>query len=134
MANKFISFLETVGHDFKIGLQKLFPIVKYGIVMATAAEPLVAALDPGLGAILSTTLATVCSIEQKFAAMGQQSGSGTQKLAEATTILQPVISQAFAAAGKPSDGATVQNYINAVVAFLNAIPATVAPSATPAGK
>jgi hypothetical protein len=131
MANKFVSFLETLGHDFKIGLQILGPIVKQGLLIATAAEPLVAELDPGLGSILSTTVATVCSIEQKFAAMGQQSGTGMQKLSEATTILQPVISQAFAAAGKASDAATVGNYISAVVGFLNAIPAmhTASPAA-----
>jgi hypothetical protein len=128
MANKFVTFLETIGHDFKIGLVKLDPWVKEGIVLATAAETEVSALDPAIGVIFKTVVATVSSIEQKFTAMGQQTGTGVQKLAEATTILQPIIQQAFAAAGKPSDGATVSNYINAVVGFLNSIPASTTPA------
>lgn len=132
MANKFVSFLESIGHDFKVGLAKLDPIVKEGIVLGQAAEGPITALDPALGAIFTTTVATVSSIEQKFAAMGQQTGSGVQKLAEATTILSPVIQQAFSAAGKASDVATVSNYISAVVDFLDAIPASPAtPAATP---
>jgi hypothetical protein len=124
MPNKFVTFLEAIGHDFKVGLQKLDPFVKEAIVLGTAAQAEVSALDPALGAILKLTVATVSSIEQKFAAMGQQAGTGVQKLAQATTILQPVISQVFSAVGKASDVATVQNYISAVVDFLNAIPAS----------
>lgn len=131
MTNKFISFLEAVGTDFKNGLAKIDPFLKEGIALAEAAAPEVAVLDPALGVIFSTVIATVSTIEQKFAAMGAQSGTGAQKLATAISILQPVVSQAFSAAGKPSDTGTVTNYINAVVGFLNAIPASVTP-ATPA--
>ena len=126
MANKFVTFLQAIGKDFKIGLTKLDPWIKQGIALATDAEVEVSALDPAIGVIFKTVVATVSSIEQKFAAMGQQTGSGVQKLAEATTILQPIIGQAFAAAGKASDVGTVQNYISAVVNFLNSIPASVA--------
>ena len=124
MTNRFVSFLEAIGHDFKIGLQKLDPIVKEGITIAQAAEGPIAAIDPAIGTIFTTTVGVVSEIEQKFAAMGQQTGTGVQKLAEATTILQPVIAQAFAAAGKASDGTTVSNYISKLVDFLNAIPAS----------
>lgn len=132
MSSKFVTFLEDVGHDFKVGLQKLDPIVKEGITIAQAAEGSISALDPAIGAIFATTVGVVSSIEQKFAAMGQQTGTGVQKLAEATTILQPVIAQAFAAAGKASDGATVSNYISKIVDFLNAIPASPSVPAAPA--
>jgi hypothetical protein len=135
MANKVVTFLEDVGHDFKVGLGKIDPFIKEAVVLGTDAETEVSALDPALGAILKVTVATVSSIEQKFAAMGQQTGSGVQKLAEATTILEPVIGQAFSAAGKASDVATIQKYIGAVVDFLNAIPAkgtAVAPTAVSA--
>lgn len=124
MTNKVVTFLEAVGHDFKVGLQKIDPFIKEAVVLGTDAEAEVSALDPALGAILKLTVATVSSIEQKFAAMGQQTGSGVQKLAEVTTILEPVIGQAFSVAGKPSDFPTVQKYISAVVDFLNAIPAS----------
>lgn len=131
MANKVVTFLEDIGHDFKVGLGKLDPFIKEAIVVATKEEDVVSNLDPALGAIFKLTVATVSSIEQKFAAMAQQTGSGVQKLAEATTILEPVIAQAFSAAGKASDVATIEKYISAVVDFLNAIPAngTAAPAA-----
>jgi hypothetical protein len=132
MSNKFVSFLEAVGQDFKNGLAKIAPWVAKGVAIAQVAEPEVAALNPGVGAIFSTVVATVSSIEQKFAAMGQQTGTGVQKLAEATTILQPVVSQAFSAAGLAADTPTVQNYISAVVNFLNAIPSGTASAPAPA--
>lgn len=124
MANRFITFLEAIGKDIEHGLARLQPIAERVLGIAQAAEPYVSALDPAIGPLFTTVVGTVSSIEQKFAALGKQSGSGAQKLQEATTILQPVIQQAFAAAGKPSDGQTVQNYISAVVGFLNAIPAS----------
>ena len=129
MANRFITFLETIGKDFENGLAKIAPWIEKGVALAQAEAPKIAALDPALGAVFGTVVATVSSIEQKFTAMNKQTGSGPQKLAEAVTILQPVVSQAFAAAGKASDTPTVTNYINAVVGFLNAIPA--AGTATP---
>jgi hypothetical protein len=123
VTNKLQTFLEEVGKDFKNGLKKLEPVGKEALVLAEAAGPEIAALDPLFGAVFQTVVATVASVEQKFAAMGQQAGTGVQKLADAVTILQPVAAQALAAAGKAADNATVENYINAVVAFLNAIPA-----------
>lgn len=122
MSNRFLTFLEKIGHDFKVGLDTILPFAQ------AASVTIVPALDPAIGPLFATTVGVVSQTEQKFAAMGQQSGTGVQKLAEATSILQPVVAQAFAAAGKPSDNTTVQNYINAVVAFLNAVPATASPA------
>lgn len=130
----FITLLETIGHDFKVGLEKIDPFIKEAVAVAQAAEAPISALDPAIGALFATTVATVSTIEQKFAAMGQQAGTGAQKLAQATTILSPVVTQVFTAAGKVADLATVQKYISAVVDFLNAIPANgtvIAPAAAP---
>ena len=127
--SSFTSFLTAIGQDFKNGLAKIDPWIKKGVAVAQAAEGPLMALDPAIGVIFQTVVATVSSIEQKFAAMGQQTGTGVQKLAEAMTILQPIVGQAFAAAGKAADTATVQNYISKTVDFLNAIPTT---PATPA--
>lgn len=118
------SFLQEVGADFKNGLAKIDPFVKKVVAIANVAEPIIADLDPAIGAIFGTTVATIASIEQKAVAAGNVTGTGPQKLAEATTILSPVITQAFTAAGKASDAATVTKYINGVVAFLNGIPAS----------
>jgi hypothetical protein len=111
MSNKFESFLKAVGHDFKIGLDHVLPI-------AQAAVPAVSIINPGVGALLQTSVGVALATEQKFAAMGQQSGTGQQKLAEAVSILNPIIKQVFPQFGD----AEVQNYVNAVVALLNALP------------
>jgi hypothetical protein len=132
MANKVVTFLEAIGRDVKNGLVKIDPFIQKAITMAQVAAPEISALDPALGAVFSTVVATVSSIEQKFVALNQQTGTGAQKLAEATTILGPVITQAFQSSGKAADLPTVQKYISAVVNFLNAIPQSVAPAAAPA--
>jgi hypothetical protein len=141
MTNKFVTFLEDIGADFKNGFAKLAPFIVKGVAIAEAAAPEITALNPLVGSVFSTVVATVSEVEQKFAALGQQTGTGVQKLAEATTILAPVLGQALTAAGKAADLPTVQSYINAVVAFLNAIPAATAataaanvPAAPPAGS
>jgi hypothetical protein len=128
MTNRVITFLEDIGKDFQNGLAKLIPIVAKGVTIAQEVAPYISAIDPAFGAVFQTSVAAISTIEQKFAAMNQQTGTGTQKLANALQILTPVVSQAFAAAGKPSDTATVTNYINAVVGLLNAIPASTTPA------
>lgn len=133
------SFLSHIGADFKNGLKKLGPIIVGATKFAQAAAPEFAIFFPLLGPIFSSTVAVVASVEQKFAAMGQQSGTGPQKLADATTILGPLISQALVDAGQPGDIPSVQKYISAVVQFLNnlgapvaAVPAVPAPAVVPA--
>lgn len=123
MASKFVTLLEDAGKDLEKGIAKVIPI-------AEEAEPILSALDPALGGVFTTVVGIVTQTEQKFAALGQQSGTGTAKLADALAIASPVVTQAFAAAGKPSDGTTVTNYINSVVNLLNNIPAS-APQPTP---
>jgi hypothetical protein len=133
MSDKVVTFLQHVGRDFKNGLRYIDPLVKKGIVLAEIAAPEVALLDPALGPIFMTVVATVASVEQKFTAVGKQDGTGVQKAAEVSTILQPIISHTFAQAGKPSDADTVNKYINSIVAFLNAVPVAVS-AAAPAGS
>lgn len=116
----FMSFLDAIGHDFKVGLNEILPFA------SGAGEVAVQIFAPALGPLFNATVATVSQVEQKFAALGQQTGSGAQKLSEATTIIGPLISQALTDAGKTGDMASVQKYINAVVAILNATPAPVA--------
>lgn len=119
------SFLSHIGADFKNGLKKLYPVIVKVTQVAQAAAPEIAILNPLIGMAFTTTVGVVASVEQKFAAMGAQSGTGPQKLADATTILTPLLSQVLADAGQSADMASIQKYINAVVAFLNNLPAPV---------
>ncbi len=116
MSNKFVSFLETVGKDFTKGLNEILPF-------AQAAGNAVALVNPAYGALIQTTVATVIATEQKFAASGKQSQTGSQKLADVVTILEPVVIQTLKGYGVDADTSHVQNYVNAVVGLLNNLPA-----------
>ena len=50
--------------------------------------------------------------EQKYAALGKQSGTGASKLADVLQIAGPVIKQGLEDAGKSADDTAVQGYIN----------------------
>lgn len=121
----FLSFLKAVGHDFKKGLDFLLPWA------AGAGEVAVGLFAPALGPMFNATVSAVVLAEQKMAALGTQDGTGPQKLKDVLQIMGPVISQGLADAGKASDDAAVQGYINAVVQILNAAPAP-KPAPTPA--
>lgn len=117
MANKFISVLEAIGRDFEHGLEKVLPWVE------GAGEVAVGIFAPNFSPLFNSTVTAIAMAEQKAAALGKQSGTGIQKLADVLQLMEPVIAQALAIAGKASDQAAVINYINAVVTILNAAPA-----------
>lgn len=112
----FVSVLDQIGHDFKVIFEKVVPVAK-------VAEPFVAILDPALSPLFNTVVGVVSEVEQKFAALGQQSGSGPQKLAEALQIVSPAAQALLQVAGRQHDSGTVEKYVNGVVQLLNAIPA-----------
>jgi hypothetical protein len=119
--NKVVTFLEHVGLDIEKGFAKAAPIVQ-------EAEPFINLTFPGFGPLFSTTANEVISVEQKFAAMGKQTGSGPAKLANTLAVIQPVAAQLLSAAKLPSDEATVTKWINGVVALLNGIPSAALPA------
>ena len=119
MSNKFISFLEAVGRDFKKGLDAILPYA------ATAGEAAVAIFAPGLGPLFNQTVAAVATAEQAAAAIGKQSGSGVQKSAAVISLIGPLIEQALIDAGKPATAADVQSYVDAIVKILSIAPSPV---------
>lgn len=123
MTSKFVSFLETVGRDFKKGLDFILPWVQ------GAGEVAVGIFAPALGPLFNQTVNAVVTAEQAAAAIGKQTGSGAMKLSSVLQIMEPLISQALADLGKAHDQAAVIAYINSVVTILNAAPA---PAASPA--
>jgi|ERR1035438_1826510 hypothetical protein len=108
----FKSFLQKVGEDFL----KALPWLEKAGAVATI-------FDPALGTLFNSTLTIVSTVEQKYAALGKQSGTGAQKLADVIQIGEPIIAQGLKLAGKSSSTADVTNYINAVVAVANSVPA-----------
>lgn len=115
--NKVESWLVAAGKDFVHGLGEVLPYAE------TAGEAAVSLYAPALGPLFNQTVSAVVTAEQKYAALGRQSGSGASKLADVVTIMGPLIAQALNVAGKSNETAAVQGYINSVVTILNAVPA-----------
>ena len=118
----FIGVLETIGKDFAKGL-------KWAVTYAVPVEKLVALLFPVAGPAVTiladaTTLIqnAVILVEQKYAASGVQSGTGTQKLAEFMTLAGEAVAQLLGKAGVNASPDYVQSLVSAVVAILNAQP------------
>jgi uncharacterized membrane protein len=117
----FKSFLTAVGQDFKKGLD-------FALKLEPAAEVALTIADPPVAALLHVTTATIMATEQKFAAMGSQSGTGAQKAAQSIQILEPVVKSILAPYGVTVDTEYMQKYINSFVALLNLLPAFTTPA------
>lgn len=113
----FKSWLQNVGEDFKKGLDFILPYAQ------TVGEAAVSIYAPQFGPMFNSTVCAVVTAEQNFTALGKQSGTGPSKLSSVLQIAGGLIKQGLADAGKPSDDAAVQGYINSVVTVLNAVPA-----------
>lgn len=115
----FVSVLETIGKDFEKGL-------KWAIEYAVPVERLVALLFPAAAPIAgdvadATSLiqTAVLLVEQKYAAAGKQSGTGSQKLAEVLLLTEQTVTALLAKAGIQANTAYLQQIVSAVVAILN---------------
>lgn len=109
MSNKFVSFLEAVGRDFK----KFLPL----------GEAAVEAFVPAISPLFNLVANQAITAEQNFAAIGQQTGSGSQKAAAVVAAIGNVVAQALTDAGKPALPENVTQFISAVVTILNSMPA-----------
>jgi hypothetical protein len=125
----FMGVLEAVGKDFAKGL-------KWAVQYAVPVEKLVGLLFPATApdmAVLAsaTTLIqnAVVLVEQKYAASGVQSGTGTQKAAEVMTLAGDAVVSLLVKAGVTATPDYVQNLVSAVVSILNVQPAPVATTA-----
>lgn len=116
----FKSVMTWIGEEF----EKALPWIQKGISVLSV-------FDPTLGAAFNITANIAATVEQKYAALGKQAGTGAQKLADALQIGEPVIAQALKLAGKPNDTAAVTSYINAVVQVMNTAPAPAAAPSAP---
>jgi hypothetical protein len=128
----FLGVLQVVGKDFEKGL-------KWAVTYAVPVEKLVALLFPSAapaanGVIDATELIqnAVLTVEQKYAASGQQNGTGAQKLAEVLLLSGQAVASLLTQSGISADSTYVSNLVSAVVAILNVqvMPATAVTPAT----
>jgi len=127
----FIGVLEAIGKDFAKGLkwavQYALPVEKLVGLLFPAAAPAVTAIADATTLIQNAVL----MVEQKYAASGVQSGTGTQKLAEVMTLAGDAVASLLTQAGITATSDYVENLVSAVVAILNVQPA---PAATTTAK
>jgi hypothetical protein len=122
----FTSLLTAIGKDFEKGLawavQYAVPVEKLVALIFPPAAPAAVALASATTLIQNAVLA----VEQKYAASGIQSGTGTQKLAEVMTLAGAAVTTLLTQANIEVSTAYVQSLISAVVAILNVqtMPAT----------
>jgi len=113
----FKSILSDIGR----GLKKFFSLADD---IAKDVEPIVDAVFPGIAGLYNATVTEVGNAETAAIAAGAQSGTGAQKLAAVVAAITPTFTQYAAQNGLPAPTtAVITNYVNAVVASLNAIPA-----------
>ena len=115
----FVSVLETVGKDFKKGLE-------WALTYAVPVERLVGLLFPAAAPVANevadaTSLiqSAILLIEQKYAASGAQNGTGPQKLAEVLLLTQQAVTGLLTKAGIQVDSTFISNLVSAIVAILN---------------
>jgi hypothetical protein len=122
----FTGVLSAIGKDFEKGLawavKYAVPVEKLVALVFPAAAPAATVLADATTLIQNAVL----EVEQKYAAAGAQSGTGTQKLAEVMTLAGAAVTSLLTQAGVESSTAYVQSLVSAVVAILNvqAMPAT----------
>lgn len=129
--NEFVSIMDRVGHDIKVAFED---VVKYLPAVSTLAElifPAQAATIAGVVNSVDLIQKAVVTVEQKFAAVGNVTGTGTQKLAQVLSIVGPTVTQLLSDEGLKYNQAQITSIVNAVVAVLNAKD-SVAPSAVAA--
>ena len=120
----------TILSDIGKGFKKFFGIA---VEAAQAAEPIIDIAFPGIAVLYNATVAEVAKAEAAAIAAGAQSGTGVQKLSLVIQAIEPVFTEYAASTGIPAaqQAATIEAWVNAVVASLNALPASVATTPAP---
>jgi hypothetical protein len=123
----FKSILSDIGN----GIKKVFTV---GDAVAKDAEPFVDLAFPGVAPLFNAIVQQVGLAEASAAAAGEQTGTGAQKLA----VVMQSIEGSIANFEKTNNVTTpmtqeqIEAAANAVVAFLNALPAGTPVAAAPA--
>jgi hypothetical protein len=117
---KFVSVLDKVGQDFVKGLDE---VEKYLPAAGALAGMIFPADTAAISGVVNTTQliqSAVASVQQKLAAAGVKTATGTALAADVLTIVTPTVTQLLTEAGvKNVNSAYIQKIVNAVVAILD---------------
>jgi hypothetical protein len=115
----FLSVLEAIGKDFEKGLTWA---VEYAVPVERLVGLLFPPAMPVIGAVADATSliqGAVLMVEQKYAASGAQSGTGSQKLAEVMALAGTAVASLLRQGGIAANGNYVESLVSAVVGVLN---------------
>jgi hypothetical protein len=115
----FVGVLETVGKDFAKGLSWALSYVAPAEKLAAILFPEFAPQIAEISSVTTLIQNAVIVVEQKYAASGIASGTGTQKLAEVMLLAGNAVTSLLSQAGIKADTSYVQDLISAVVGILN---------------
>lgn len=114
----FKSVLSSIGHE----LQRIFQVAEK---VAVASEPVVAIFFPAEAGLFNFVVNAVGTTEAAAVAAGQQTGTGSQKLALVVASVEDSFKNYAAQKGYVNPTADeIQKAVNAAVTFLNALNAT----------
>jgi len=119
LSNKFVTIMEAVRKDVSVIWNEVLKYLPAAASLASIIFP--AEASPIAGVVNSVDLIrqAVASVEQKFAAAGNPTGTGPQKLAQVLTMVSPTVTQLLTSEGLKVDPVYLTNIVNAVVAILN---------------
>ena len=119
----FKSILSDIGN----GVKKVFTV---GDTVAKDAEPFVDIAFPGVAPLFNAVVQQVGLAEASAAAAGEENGTGAQKLAVVLQSIEGSITsyETTNSLATPLTQQQIEAVTNAVVAFLNALPANQAAS------
>jgi hypothetical protein len=115
----FKSFLQAVGHDFKVIGQDIEKAMPY---VMTIGEAAVKQFFPFASPLFNSTASAIIMAEQAYPNVSGAK-TGLQKSAAVLGMIGPLIKQGLADIGKPNDDAAAQKYIDSVVTVLDSFPA-----------
>jgi hypothetical protein len=115
----FTSILDNVGKALKVFFTD-------AVKVAQIAEPIIDVAFPGFATLYNAGVSEVLAAENAAIAAGSQSGSGAQKLAYVlgSPTFISAVQQFEATASVPFNQTQQTAFINAIVAALDAIPAS----------
>lgn len=119
MTSAFVSLMDKIGHDIKVIWADVVKYLPAASELAAVIFPAQAATIAGVVNSVDLIQQAVATVEQKFAAAGNVTGTGAQKLAQVISMVSPTVTQLLTSEGLHYDSAQVTNIINAVVAVLN---------------
>jgi hypothetical protein len=120
---------KTILSDIESVLKKIFPIAT---TVAVDAEPIIDLAFPGYASIYNLAVGAIVKAEGLALAVSAQSGTGAAKFSMAVQEIEPVFVDWYTKQyGATPTLQTIENWLNAVVATLNTIPAPAAAALSP---